>query len=135
MYSVLTPNGVLACEEGAKSSCFSSPPSSAFNRSIQMLLAYGEQLNLDYDLGDKLYQFCKELGCNNIHINLEQPVITNGSEKRLMELLLAEAAPKYIAHNITTQAETNEVIKEMVAWASCDDSYIGCCRLTQVWAN
>ena len=74
-----------------------------------------------------------DLDCQDIHINLEHPVITNGSEKRLIELLAVEAAPKYIANGITTQAEMDNVIREIKQWAERHDSYFGCARLTQVW--
>jgi ubiquinone/menaquinone biosynthesis C-methylase UbiE len=134
MYASLKPGGILACEDGAMSSCFPQPPSPAFDRSIQMLFQYGEKIKVDFDLGDRLYHMYKALGIKDVNINLEQPIVTRNPEKKLIEINLVEAAPKYIAHSIATQAEIDDVLQKIKAWSERDDSYFGCARITQVWA-
>jgi SAM-dependent methyltransferase len=137
LYLSLNPGGILATEEPTMSSCFSVPSSGAFKRSIEILMDCANRLNLNFDVGDNLFEMYRAIGCADvdIHIELAQQIVTQNPEKRLMEFLIVEAAPKYIANDVSTQEEINHIAKEMKTLTDQPASYIGSCRQTQVWAS
>ncbi len=137
LYLSLNSGGILATEEPTMSSCFSVPSSVAFKRSVEILMDCANKLNLNFDVGDKLFEIYRAIGCadSDIHIELAQQVVTQNPEKRLMEFLVVEAAPKYIANGVSTQEEIEHIAKEMKALTDQPGSYIGSCRQTQVWTS
>ena len=135
LYQCLTEKGVLAFEEPTMSSCYALPRSDAFQKSIQILMDCARKLELDFDIGDRLLEMFRNLGCTDAQIHLTQQIVTKQPDKRFMELLLREAAPKYIANGVTTQDEIDRLASEMQQHADAVDSCVVSCRQTQVWAT
>lgn len=134
MYQMLTPGGILACEEPKMSGMFAIPRSQALERSIEILMNCSKKLGLDFDLGESLHQLFQKIGCENMHIHLVRPVLMHIAEKQLCTMLLSEAQEKYIEQGVTTKEEVNKLLKQLAQDIANENGYIGTCENTQVSA-
>jgi SAM-dependent methyltransferase len=112
-YRLLKPGGALVCQDLKMSSIFCSPESSAYVRWVQLGLAVGAKLGVDYDFGVRLPVAAAEAGFRSIQIQLEQPAYLRGPEKRLWEHSFAEGAPVVVRMGLATEGELKGLLEEM----------------------
>jgi len=102
---------------------FCYPFSKAIHKSRQLFLTYAKTKNLDFDLGEKIYAHFRELDIINININFTQPIYQTKQQKQLVYLTLSEAKSNYIANNLVTEEEIDQLNKEICEVID-DDSYL-----------
>jgi ubiquinone/menaquinone biosynthesis C-methylase UbiE len=103
-YRLLKPGGALVCQDLKLSSIFCSPESSAYARWIQLCMATGTRLGVDYDFGIRF---------QSILIHLEQPAYLRGPEKRLWEHTFTETVPVFVRTGVATEDELKGLLDEM----------------------
>jgi ubiquinone/menaquinone biosynthesis C-methylase UbiE len=112
-YRLLKPGGALVCQDLKVSSISCFPESSAYTRWVQLCLATGARLGVDYDFGVRLPAAATEVGFRSIQIHLEQPAYLRGPEKRLQEHAFAEMVPVVARTGVATEDELKRLLKEM----------------------
>jgi ubiquinone/menaquinone biosynthesis C-methylase UbiE len=116
-YRLLKPGGALVCQDLKLSSIFCFPESSAYARWVQLCLATGVRLGVDYDFGVRLPATATEVGFRSIEIHLDQPAYLRGPEKRLWEHTFAETVPVVVRTGVATEDELKVLLDEMRATA------------------
>ncbi len=116
-YRLLRPGGVLVCQDLKLSSVFCSPESAAYTRFVQLGMAMGLKLGVDYDFGVRLPAAAAGAGFQSIRVYLEQPAYLSGPEKQLWEHTFAETVPVMVRTGVATAEELNELLKQMRAIA------------------
>lgn len=134
MLALLKPNGVLVCEDGDLTSAGSEPPS-ALQAFADLWGRLGPRRGVDYTLGRRLYQMVLAAGFAAPEMVFNQPAMTQGENKRLLELSVAEAGPAFIEAGLITEQELDWTLDEMRR-ANDDHSIVAVMpRMSQVWAR
>jgi len=134
MYDLLKPDGVLVIEDGDLTTAGSEPPSSlqAFSTLFGRL---GPTWGVDYTLGRRLFQMVLAANFATPQITFNQPVISKGDDKRLLELSVAEAGAAFIAAGLITVSELVETLNNMNDLANDETVLALMPRMSQVWAR
>lgn len=111
-YRLLKPGGTLVCQDLRLSSIFCSPESQAYARWVELGLATGAKLGVDYNFGVRLPAATTKVGFRSTQIHLEQPAYLRGPEKRLWEHTFAEAVPVMMRTGVATEDELKGLLKE-----------------------
>jgi len=135
MRRLLRPGGVLAVEDGDFTALFSYPPLDAFDRCMALYRAAGERHGEDFEIGRRLYALVRQVGFDSAEVAMAQPVFVHGEAKRLPEWTLTESANLLIEAQLTTQAEIDDLVATLSAFAAQDGTAIGMARMMQVAAT
>jgi SAM-dependent methyltransferase len=135
MRGLVKPGGLLVCEDLDFESAFTEPPSAAFARMIEMLLAFTRKRGIDHSIGRRLHRLAQEAGFVKPEISFVQPAYLSGEEKRLWEYTLLEAAPAVIEANLTTGDEVDSLAQELRRLTDDERCLIALARVTQVVAR
>jgi len=134
MYELLKPNGILVCEDGDLTSAGSEPFSSlhAFSELFGKL---GPKWGVDYTLGRRLFTMARAARFDEPEITLNQPAVSRGENKRLLELSVAEAGSAFVAAGLITKEDLAKTLREM-RQLSEDESVVALMpRMTQLSAR
>lgn len=112
-YRLLKPGGALVCQDLKLSSIFCFPESAAYTRFVQLAMAVGLELGVDYDFGARLPAAAAEAGFRSIQVHLEQPAYLRGPEKQLWEYTFAETVPVMVRTRMAKVEELNELLMQM----------------------
>lgn len=134
MHGLLKPEGLIVCEDGDLTSASSEPPSKLQEFS-NLFGALGPKWGVDYTLGRRLFQMVLEADFSQAEITLNQPVFSQGENKRLLELSVAEAGPSFVAAGLLTNEELNETLAEMRRLNEDQTVLALMPRMSQVWAK
>lgn len=134
MHELLKPNGIIVCEDGDLSSADSEPPSKLKSFS-DLFGGLGPKWGVDYTLGRRLLSMVQSANFSDPEIMLNQPVFTQGENKRLLELSVAEAGPAFVAAGLITSEELEETLVEMRRLADDQTVLALMPRMSQVWAR
>jgi SAM-dependent methyltransferase len=134
MRSLLTPDGILVCEDGDLASAGSEPPS-ALGAFADLWGRLGPKRGLDYTLGRRLFQMVLAAGFPAPAITFNQPVVARGVKKRFLELSVAEAGPAFIEAGLITAEALASTLAEMRR-LNADGTVLAVMpRMAQVWAR
>jgi SAM-dependent methyltransferase len=133
MRGLLKDGGVLVCEDGDLTSA-GSEPASALDAFADLFARLGPTRGLDYTLGRRLYHLVGEAGFASASVRFNQPVVTRGDDKRLLEWSVAEAAGAFVDASLISADELERTIAEMERLVE-DESVLAIMpRMSQVWA-
>jgi SAM-dependent methyltransferase len=133
MRALLRDGGVLVCEDGDLTSAGSEPPS-ALDAFADLFGRLGPTRGLDYTLGRRLYQMVGAAGFDSVKVRFNQPVVTRGVDKRLLEWSVAEAAQAFVGAGLITAAEIERTLSEMERLVDDETVVALMPRMSQVWA-
>lgn len=134
MHNLLKPGGVLVCEDGDLTSA-GSEPSSSLNAFAELFGRLGPIWGVDYTLGKKLFHMVLAAGFPEPQITFNQPVISRGENKRLLELSVAEAGPAFVKAGLITDTELDQTLIEMQRLVDDETVLALMPRMSQVWAK
>ena len=134
MYALLKPNGILVVEDGDLTTAGSEPPSSlqAFSNLFGRL---GPTWGVDYTLGRRLFQMVLAANFSSPQITFNQPVISRGENKRLLELSVAEAGAAFVEAGLITNEELSQTLNSMKQLVDDETVLALMPRMSQVWAR
>ncbi|MDM9382386.1 methyltransferase domain-containing protein [Chlorogloeopsis sp. ULAP01] len=135
MRSLLKPNGVLVCEEADFSCVFCDPPSPAYDHCFKLFLSISDIRHQNFRMGVRLYRIFQEVGLTVSEVNMYQPTVISGDNKRLVDLLLSEAADALLEAGLTTREEIDKMLTEIRMLAADENTVFGIPRVTQIWAR
>jgi SAM-dependent methyltransferase len=134
MYELLRPSGILVCEDGDLTTA-GSEPSSELQAFSDLFGRLGPTWGVDYTLGRRLFQMVVTAKFSEPHITFNQPVISSGENKRLLELSVAEAGPAFVAAGLITHEELTQTLDSMNQLAKDEGVLAVMPRMSQVWAR
>lgn len=135
MYNLLKPGGTLACEDLDLATTFTEPAFPAFDRMVELLLAFTRKRGTDHSIGRKLHRLFQELGLLDTNIRLLQRAYLRGEEKKAWEYTFLEASPVIIEAGLTTRDEVTEIVG-ILENISRDERYlVATSRVSQVWGR
>jgi len=134
MYELLNPNGILVVEDGDLTTA-GSEPSSCLEAFSSLFGRLGPTWGVDYTLGRRLFQMVLAANFPSPQIMFNQPVISKGENKRLLELSVAEAAGAFVAAGLITSEELNETLSNMKKLVDDEAVLALMPRMSQVWAR
>jgi ubiquinone/menaquinone biosynthesis C-methylase UbiE len=134
MHELLKPEGIIACEDGDLTSAGSEPPSKLQEFS-NLFGALGPKWGVDYTLGRRLFHMVLRANFSQAEITMNQPVFSQGENKRLLELSVAEAGPSFVQAGLLTNEELTEMLAEMRRLNEDQTVLALMPRMSQVWAK
>lgn len=135
MYELLKPDGVLVCHDLDVESMFSDPPTAAYTRLIEILLAVGHERGVDYCIGRKLHRLLRDAGFAEPEVILPQPAFLRGPEKRFWEFTFLEASPAMIESGAASREEVGRLARELKAISEDETILVAQARTPLVWAK
>lgn len=133
MYQMLKQQGILACEEYNLNTCFSYPINSALQKTTDLFGQLAQKLNVDPEIGTKLFKIFKEIGLKSVDVNLLQITATKPEDKVLIEMGLSERAPKLLENSLVTSEELDKLYEKLKKLKNDEMSFIGYWRFCQTW--
>jgi len=125
VYRLLKPGGALVCQDIRISSTFCSPENSAFARILELALAGGRALGVDYDYGLRMPLDVMKVGFQPPEVRFVQPSYLRGPEKRLWEHTVREAMPTIVQTDAAGEDEMIGLLEEMRLAAEDERTFIG----------
>jgi hypothetical protein len=95
----------------------------------------GVQRGVDSNLGAKLPSHLREIGMQDVQVNVWQPAFLSGEEKRWWEYSVAEAAPQVVEMGLATQDEIDAMLEEMRRVNADESIVLLLPRQWQVWGR
>ncbi len=134
MYGLLKPNGILVVEDGDLTSA-GSEPFSKLHAFSELFGGLGPKWGVDYTLGRRLFSMVRAAKFSDPDITLNQPAISEGEKKRLLELSVAEAGSAFVAAGLITSEDLAETVDEMRRLADDKNVVALMPRMTQLSAR
>lgn len=118
MSQMLSPDGILVCEEPHSIDSFFCYPSSVAydgwkNNFLKLQQASGKHFVFDFLIGQKLYQWYQNLGLKIFHTRAIQPLLHTPYEKRQLRLQMTELMPTLIKFGLATSDEIEQLIHDL----------------------
>jgi len=135
MRSLLRKGGTLVCEDFEMSAVGSSPPTSAYQRLIEISRAVDRQRGVDSDIGAKLHTLLAEAGCEEPEIEIYQPAFLRGQPKEFWKLTLREAQSAIVEAGIASVGEMDSLCNELGKIADDPSILVLIARVYQVWCH
>jgi hypothetical protein len=90
---------------------------------------------VDYTLGRRLYHMVGAAGFASPSIRFNQPVVSRGTDKRLLEWSVAEAADAFVGAGLIAADELAAELAEMERLVEDASVLAVMPRMSQVWAS
>jgi ubiquinone/menaquinone biosynthesis C-methylase UbiE len=105
MVEVLSPGGILACEEAKTSGHYCNPPSNDFNKYLDTWTRLRIAKGADPDFGLKLPGLFNSLKMQNVEYHLCEHDLNSKEERRIFELNIKECAEPAISAHLASREE------------------------------
>jgi ubiquinone/menaquinone biosynthesis C-methylase UbiE len=135
MRALLKPGGVLVCEDMEAVALTTVPPTPVYADLAMRVVERGVQRGVDSNLGAKLPSHLREIGMQDVQVNVWQPAFLSGEEKRWWEYSVAEAAPQVVEMGLATQDEIDAMPEEMRRVNADESIVLLLPRQWQVWGR
>lgn len=118
MIRLVRPGGVVICEDIDMRSIHADPPSSAYERIVDLYYELARITRCDYSVGRRLADLLKKAGLSDVDSRHDQPAPRRGESKRWWELTFIESAPAMITAGILDQAELHDLCERIAPLGS-----------------
>ena len=135
MSALVRPGGSLVCEDIDMTTLRTDPPTAAYARVVEILLALGEDRQADYRVGADLEALFRAVGHPDPDVRSDQPAFRTGESKRLWEYTFLELVPALLEAGVTTAAEVAALTPELARIGADETTTVAQARKTQVWAR
>jgi ubiquinone/menaquinone biosynthesis C-methylase UbiE len=131
----LRPGGVLCVEDIDFSGHFTHPESDAFLRYHELYCATVTRRGGDPNIGPRLPALMKRAGFHDITVTVVQPMAMEGEAKLISPLTLENIAGAVLEQGLASQAEIDELVRALYAFAADPHTLAGLPRIFQVWGR
>jgi SAM-dependent methyltransferase len=131
----LRPGGTIAIEDIDFSGHFTYPESKAFRRYHELYCAIVTRRGADPNIGPRLPALLKRAGFDDIKVSVVQPMGLEGEAKLLSALTMENIAGAVVEDGLASQAEIDDLVRELYAFAADPDTLAGTPRVVQVSAR
>ncbi|MGA1864880.1 MAG: class I SAM-dependent methyltransferase [bacterium] len=132
MHEILRSKGILITEEPNAKSLFTYSSGTIFERINEVLLKMGEKLGLDFEIGDKLFGFHRELSRQIIKSHFIMPVIPIPDAKEFIGIAAKEGLKTAINLKVISRNEADSLLNELLSLPDNPCGYYGWTRHAQV---
>ena len=131
--SMLKPRGCIIVEDIDITGHFCDPESRAFNRYVDLYLKAAQFRGVDATLGIRVPGLLQDVGFDWVEVGVVQPAGFAGDVKMLSPLTLENIAPSVLEVGLATEAELDQLISDLYAFARDPNSLMSFPRIIQTW--
>jgi len=113
MHRLLKPGGAVVCVDLDITAAYTSPPSLAMARSIDIAMETGKALGVTYAFGRKLHSAMLKSGFAAVTPRFDQPAYLSGPGKRMWEHTFHEAGDGIVASGAATRQEMDQICHQL----------------------
>lgn len=126
------PGGVVVAEDVDFPGHFCHPACSAFDRYVALYQAVASANGGDPTIGPKLFGVWQDLGLVDVRVRLVQPMFAEGEGTLVAAMTLEHIREAVVAAGFASDGELDELVAELVDFASTPTSLISLPRIFQV---
>ena len=134
-HAQLRPGGILGIEDVDFSGYFAHPESKAFRRFLELYCATVTRRGGDPNIGPRLPLLLKQAGFEDIRVAIVQPMAMQGEAKLINPLTMENIAGAVLQDGLASQAEIDQLVRELYEFAADPDTLAGVARVVQVWGR
>lgn len=134
-YRHLRPGGIVAVEDIDFDGSVAYPPSKAFTRYRELYCALVRARGGDPNIGPRLPLLLEDAGFDRVEVCVVQPIGTRGEVKLLNPLTMENIADAAVRDGLATREETDEIVRELHAFAADPKTVTGLPRVVQAWGR
>jgi ubiquinone/menaquinone biosynthesis C-methylase UbiE len=136
MIALARPGGVVASHEADWGAFLCNPPSPAWDRLLEVFLAYSRNNGIDLFVGRKTHQMFRAAGLTDIQVNPLIHVYPPGNNRRnILCDFLENVKDRILAERLMTEAEFHERLTELKRHLDDTDTLVISHLFVQVWGR
>jgi SAM-dependent methyltransferase len=136
MIALARPGGVVASHEADWGAFLCNPPSPAWDRLLEVFLAYSCNNGIDLFVGRKTHQMFRAGGLTDIQVNPVIHVYPPGNGRRnILCDFLENVKDRILAERLMTEAEFHERLTELKRHLDYTDTLVISHLFVQVWGK
>jgi ubiquinone/menaquinone biosynthesis C-methylase UbiE len=136
MIALARPGGVVASHEADWGAFLCNPPSPAWDRLLEVFLAYSRNNGIDLFVGRKTHQMFRAGGLTDIQVNPVIHVYPRGNSRRnILCDFLENVKDRILAERLMTEAEFHERLTELKRHLDDTDTLVISHLFVQVWGE
>jgi SAM-dependent methyltransferase len=127
--------GSIVVEDIDFTGSFCYPPTSAYQRYMELYEQVVIKRGADPNIGPRLPGMLRTAGLENVQLNIVQPAHFEGDGKLMASITMQRVADSVISEKLATAEEVDSVIEGLNAAAEDSNVLIGFPRVFQVWGR
>ena len=136
MIALARPGGVIASHEADWGAFLCNPPSRAWDRLLEVFLAYSRNNGIDLFVGRKTHQMFRAAGLTDIQVDPVIHVYPPGNNRRnILCDFLENVKDRILAERLMTEAEFHEQLTELKLHLHDTDTLVISHLFVQVWGR
>ncbi|MHC5538785.1 class I SAM-dependent methyltransferase, partial [Singulisphaera rosea] len=129
------PGGMVVAEDVDFPGHFCYPSCSAFDRYVELYQSVARANGGDPTIGPKLFGIWRNLGLVDVQVRLVQPMFTEGEGTLVAAITLEHIREAVVAAGFASDDELDNLVVELVDFASAPNSLISLPRIFQVYGR
>ena len=134
-YRLLKPGGAVVCHELHLSGVVAYPTCKHHERSVEIALARGEAIGVNYDFGLELPAALMDAGFQAPVVQMETPMYLSGPKKQLWEWTFIEASEGIVSNRVASAEEIASVIAGMARTREDERVLVAQWPMVGTWAK
>jgi hypothetical protein len=118
MLAAARPGGRVLVEDVKVAAVWTSPPSDAFTRHLELYVAAAHGLGARPDAGAELGPMLTELGATDVHVDTVQPMLRGAEDLRIHACTMEAIATPVIDQGLATADEVDALVAGLEAFAT-----------------
>jgi 2-polyprenyl-3-methyl-5-hydroxy-6-metoxy-1,4-benzoquinol methylase len=135
MIAAARDGATIAVEDVEVAAVWSSPPSEALARHVELYVAAALGLGARPDVGCELAVLLRDLGATDIDVEIVQPVLRVPADLQIHARTMEAIAGPIIEQGLATETEVAEIVAELDRFAATPGVFATLPRLIQVSAR
>ena len=132
MLAATRPGGIVLVEDVEIAAVWSSPPSAALARHLELYVAAARGLGARPDIGCDLAVMMRDLGAADVRVDLIQPMLRVRDDLQVHARTMEAIAVPVIAQGLATEVEVAELVAQLDEFAATPDNVATLPRTIQV---
>ena len=137
---VLRPGGTLIVVDIEKAATLCEPPHPSFKRYIELYTLAARARGVDPDIGPRLPSILAAAGCQDVRVNVVQPLGrqpkgSEGDVKLTAPVTLESIADAILALGVAERSELDSLVDDLYRLAADDETLISTPRMVQAWGQ
>lgn len=134
-HRLLKPGGVVVCHELHLRGVMASPACRHHERSVEIALARGEAIGVNYNFGLELPVALMDAGFHAPVVHMETPMYLSGPKKQLWEWTFTEASEGIVSNRVASAEEIASVIAGMASTREDERVLVAQWPMVGTWAK
>jgi SAM-dependent methyltransferase len=135
MVAVARPGGLVLVEDVEVAAVWSSPPSDALRRHLELYVAAARGLGAHPDFASEIAPALAALGATDIHVDVVQPVLREPADLQAHACTMEAIAEPVLAQGLATADEIETLVEQLDDYATTPGVVATLPRIAQVSAR